>query len=172
MVVCLGMGWGGVDWGWAKSPGHPEGSPHPLPPIWPPSDHQALTTQGVCPYYLPALTSGRHRGFSLQSSRWGRLCVRMRVYTCAPVTRSVFLSVTECTVGHIYVSWAVCVGLGGVGSLRGDVGLCVCLPVCLLYVAEWAFLCDHERLCQPSLTHRLPGSSLSTLSPPHQEPQG
>lgn len=68
MVMCLGMGWG---WGWAKSPGHPEGSPHPLPPIWPPSDHQALTTQGVCPFYLPVLTSGQ--------LSWRADCVYTRV---------------------------------------------------------------------------------------------
>lgn len=98
----------------------------------------------------------------------GRLCV----YTCAPITRSVFLSVTERAVGCIHVWWAVCVGLGVAGGLRGSVGLCVCLSVRLFCVSKWAFLCDYECLCQPSLIHRLPGSSLSTLLPPHQEPQG
>lgn len=45
MVMYLGMG-GGV----GKEPRPPEGSSHPLLPIWPSSDHQALTTQGACPF--------------------------------------------------------------------------------------------------------------------------
>lgn len=88
--ACESWGYGDVSWeglGWAKSPGHPEGSPHPLPPIWPGSDHQALTTQGACPSTpLPVLTSGQHRDFSLQSSWQGRcLCSLVCVYMCVPL---------------------------------------------------------------------------------------
>lgn len=77
MVMCLGRGW-------AKGPGHPEGFPHPLQPIWPHSDHQALTTQGACPPPIsPDLRPAQGLQFAVLIA--GQIlcgCV------CVPVTRS------------------------------------------------------------------------------------
>lgn len=60
------------------------------------SDHQALTTQGAWTS-PPSLTSGQHRDLSLKSSWQGRrLCSRVCIHVCAPVTSSVFPGVCIC----------------------------------------------------------------------------
>lgn len=61
MVMCLGMRGGQRAQATRKDPFKP------LPPIWPHSDHQAVTTQGACPPHSLALTSDQHRDISLQS---------------------------------------------------------------------------------------------------------
>lgn len=125
--LCV-LGWGGV--GVGKEPRPPGWIPSPptahLASLRPPgSDHTGcLSLLPPSPDLRPA------QGLQSAVVTAGRLCVRMCVYACAPVTRSVFLSVTECTVGHIYVSWAVCVGLGGAGGLERGCGP-LCVPTCV-----------------------------------------
>lgn len=66
----------------------------------------------------------------------------------------------------MFVCWAVCVGLGVAGGLRGYMSICMCVSVCLLDALGGSFcVTDSECLCHSSLIHRIPGSSWSTLSP-------
>lgn len=129
----------------------------------PGSDHT-----GCLDFYPGVLTSGQHRDLSLQSSRQGRrLCSRVCIHVCAPMTSSIFPGVCicdRCAGVHICVTGCLCGSQCCRGLERecGHLHVCICVsPLC----SEWVFLCDDECLCQSSLIHRIPGSSLSTLSP-------